>query len=104
MRALRTPPFGILVQGIEGGRAVATELELGVGRLLRVLDELPLQVAPAALAPRPLDLPLQLPQLALVSVHVCSEGKTRLQVRLHVVISGTCPGNRPSAGRRPAGS
>src|SRR5262249_16517808 len=60
---------GILIEVIEAGGGTAAEVELGMRRLFRVLGELALEVLPAAVVARTLDVALWLSEVAFVLVH-----------------------------------
>src|SRR5437899_6135834 len=62
-------PRGVVIQGVEPLRAFPPEVELAVRRLLRVLDQLALEVLPPALVAGLLEVALQLAQLPLLAVH-----------------------------------
>src|SRR5207237_92062 len=62
-------PRRVVVQRVQSLRAFLPEVELAVRRLLRVLDQLALEVLPPALVAGLLEVALQLAQLALLPVH-----------------------------------
>src|SRR5262249_29645975 len=60
---------GVVVQAVERGGGGGAEVELAVRRLLRVVDQLALEVLPPPLVAGLLDLALQLPLASFVLVH-----------------------------------
>src|SRR5438094_762895 len=67
---LVTPPGGVLVEAVEADGAGFAEVVVAVRRLFRVVEQVPLEVLAPALVAGPLEVALQVPQLAfVVAVH-----------------------------------
>jgi hypothetical protein len=53
--------FRILIQGVQAGRAIPAKIELRVGSVLGLFDELPFEELPPPLVAGPLNVSLQFP-------------------------------------------
>src|SRR5262249_19441316 len=83
------PASGVVVLGVERRGAVAAEGELGVGGVLGVVAQGPLEMLATALVAGPLDVTLQLAHASLVFVvhdDVSSVNHTPLKTRAELLL------------------